>query len=189
MWTLADLLNPAVLQRIYDAELKSAADNKFTAAEFIKTLRNVVWNELDKPPQPGHGDANPYISSIRRNLQRSYLDIVLSYARQPAGAAMSADLTSMMRQSLRHLLEMIAGVSDAENLDFASKAHLIDCRSRIQRALEAQFSDRYRGCSLISRPCRARSSSIARISSSRNCRCTSRPATARTHIFSSRSAA
>lgn len=142
MWTLADLLNPAVLQRIYDAELKSAADHKFTAAEFIKTLRNVVWKELDNPPQPGHGDANPYISSIRRNLQRSYLDIVLSYARQPAGAAMSADLTSMMRQSLRHLLETIAGVSDAENLDFASKAHLIDCRSRILRALEAQFSDR-----------------------------------------------
>ena len=142
MLTLSDLLNPSVIQRIYDAELKSTAPDKFTAAEFIKTLNDTIWTELKNPPQKKYADAEPYISSIRRNLQRTYLDIMLAYARYPAGANMSADLTSMVRQSLRGLIENINGVTGGENLDFATRAHLIDCRSRIERALEAQFSDR-----------------------------------------------
>jgi hypothetical protein len=157
-WTLVDITSPAVLQRLYDAELKSADQNKFTAAEFIRELRDIVWGQLNQPPEGRYTDTQPYLGSLERNLQRDYLDLMLSYARQRPGQAMSADLSSMLRYSLRELslkignvlgIERLAaggesGVSAQvrEKLDFASLAHLIDCKSRIDRALDAQFTDR-----------------------------------------------
>lgn len=148
LWVLTDVLSPPVLQRIYDAELKSTAANKFTAAELIQTLRDVIWDQLRGEPQGEYSDARPFISSIDRNLQRAHLDLMLSYARAQPGALLSADLTSMVRQSLRELSGRIgrclrSGKGERElKLDFASRAHLIDCKSRIDRALEAQFTER-----------------------------------------------
>ena len=140
-WTLIDLMSPMVLQRIYDAELKSTAKNKFTAAEYIKALRDSIWTELSGSPQKT-SDADPYISSIKRNLQRDYLDVMLAYARTSPGGIMSPDLSSMVRQALRELSARIGEASESGGLDFASKAHLVDCKSRIDRVLDAQFTDR-----------------------------------------------
>lgn len=150
-WTLVDLTNPSLLQRVYDAELKSTAANKFTAAEFLATLRDIIWGQLNEPTKGGASnssaftDAQPFLNSIERNLQRDYLDLMLSYARQRPGYAMSADLSSMVRQSLRDLSEKIghAAAPDSKlKLDFASRAHLVDCKSRIDRILEARFTER-----------------------------------------------
>jgi hypothetical protein len=158
-WTLVDITSPVVLQRIYDAELKSTAPEKFTAAEFIKTLQDIIWERVGAPPTEKCTDAEPYLSSVERNLQRDYLNLMLSYARQRPGSVMSADLTSMLRQSLRELSLKIGtslgvvvlrgggGESGPnpqvrEKLDFASLAHLVDSKSRIDRVLEAQFADR-----------------------------------------------
>lgn len=157
-WTLVDITSPSVLQRIYDAELKSASENKFTAAEFIRELRDTIWGRVNQLPERRYTDAKPYLSSLDRNLQRDYLDLMLAYARQRPGRAVSADLSSMLRYSLRELslkignvlgIERLAagGESDVsaqvrEKLDFASLAHLLDCKSRIDRALDAQFTDR-----------------------------------------------
>jgi predicted Zn-dependent protease len=145
-WTLVDITSPAVLQRIYDAELKCADANKFTAVELITTLRDIVWSGL-KPPQRTYTDAEPYLSSIDRNLQRGYLDLMLAYARQRPGTAFSADLSSMIRQSLRELSGRMGrvlkpGKQAGGKLDFASRAHLTDCKSRIDRVLEARFTER-----------------------------------------------
>ena len=157
-WTLVDITSPSVLQRIYDAELKSAGENKFTAAEFIRELRDIVWGQLNQSPEGRYTDAQPYLNSLERNLQRDYLSLMLSYGRQRPGQAMSADLSSMLRHSLRELsvkiggslgIQRLAAGGDSgvsaqarEKLDFASLAHLIDCKSRIDRVLEAQFTDR-----------------------------------------------
>jgi hypothetical protein len=148
-WTLIDVASPPVLQRIYDAELKSTAANKFTAAEHIRTLRDVVWAQLREPPEKRYTDAEPYISSIDRNLQRNYLDLMLAYARLQPGTILSPDLSSMIRQSLRELDGKIGRAlkprpeeGEKAQLDFASRAHLTDCKSRIDRVLEAQFTDR-----------------------------------------------
>ncbi len=148
-WTLVDLASPPVLQRIYDAELKSTAANKYTAAEHVKKLHDIVWAQLRELPKGQYADAEPYINSIDRNLQRNYLDLMLAYARLQPGALLSADLSSMVRQSLRELSSRIGralrpGAKEGEKvrLDFASRAHLTDCKSRIDRMLEAQFTDR-----------------------------------------------
>jgi predicted Zn-dependent protease len=148
-WTLADIASPPVLQRIYDAELKSDADNKYTAAEHIRKLRDTIWAQLRRLPKGAYTDAQPYISSIDRNLQRQYLDLMIAYARQRPGSVTSPDLSSMIRQSLRELSSKIGRAlrpkteeDERVRLDFASRAHLTDCKSRVDRVLEAQFMDK-----------------------------------------------
>jgi len=148
-WTLVDLASPPVVQRIYDAELKCTDEDKFTAAEFVRSLRDTVWSELAQAPEATYDDANPYISSISRGLQRIYLDLMLRYVQVRPGTYVSPDLDGMIRFALRELSERIGQVLKAarqpdgtSRLDFASRAHLTESKSRIDRALEAQFAAR-----------------------------------------------
>ena len=135
-YVLSDILNPITLQRIYDAELKAPADERFPVAEVLTGTRDMVWGDLAK--LPNGSDQKPAISSIRRTLQREYLDMMVGMAQSRPGALMSADLHAMVRQALRELSEQIGRVS-AERRDFATKAHLNECKSRIDRVLDAQF--------------------------------------------------
>ena len=141
-WTLINLLAPPVLQRVYDAELKSNAEDKFTAAELIATLNNLVWPQVDTKAGGTYSDAKPLISSIERNLQRAHLFILLSSAQAMPGQTMNADLQSLLRLALRELSDQIGNTLENAKPDFASRAHLVECKSRIDRVLEAQFEAR-----------------------------------------------
>lgn len=141
-YTLLDLLAAPVFQRIYDAELKTTAADKFTVAEYIQSLRDMMFADLDQPGDGPFNDANPMISSIHRNLQRDFLMIMLAHARLTPDLAMTADIQSMIRLSLRELSDKIAGVANDPAIDFASRAHLWECRDRIDRVLNAQFEAR-----------------------------------------------
>ena len=132
--TLMNLVSPAVLQRIYDAEMKSAAEDKYTAAEHLSLLRATIFGDL-KAPQQQVTDAKPFISSIRRNLQMQYLSYMLAAAESQPGALMSADLQSMVRFSMRDLGNQIEALLKAGKLDLASRAHLTEAKNRIDRVL------------------------------------------------------
>jgi hypothetical protein len=141
---LFDLLTPPVIQRVYDAELKSTDPDRFTAAELLRTLRDHIWGSAYKAGDGPYSDSKPFISSITRNLQQAYLNLMLVNAQQPPGRNVSSDLYVMIRYSLRELGDKI-GVTLAKSgakLDFASRAHLVECRSRTDRVLEAEFSAR-----------------------------------------------
>ena len=140
--SLLNLTAPVVLQRIYDAELKTNGDDKFTAAELITTLSDTVWPQLDGKRRGPFTDANPLISSIERNLQQAYLFIILSSANARPGSTMSADLQSMIRLSLRELSGKIEKTLGDSEVDFASRAHLVECKSRIDRTLDATYQAR-----------------------------------------------
>ncbi len=142
-WTLSDLLAPPVLTRVYDAELKTTGENKFTCAELVRSVRDEIWKELDDV-SGRYSDTKPLISSIRRGLQRDYLDLMLAYVRSRPGAMVPADVDSMVRFAVRELSDRIGEVLEkaGDRIDFASRAHLVECKSRIDRALEAQFMAR-----------------------------------------------
>ena len=140
--TLLTLMAPPVLERIYDAELKSDAPDKFTAAELITTLRDQIWHQLDDAPHGPSTDAAPLISSIARNLQREHLAILLAAARGQPGSLMPQDLHAMVCQALRELSGKIGRTLDQGGVDFASRAHLVESKSRIDRVLDAQFQAR-----------------------------------------------
>ncbi len=138
--TLAALTNQVALQRVYDSEAKSNADDKFTAAELISTLRDSIWSELDDPAKTGGTDAKPMIGSFRRNLQQQYLQNMLSIAELKASIGVSPDVQNMIRYSLRELSTKISKTLDAKDkIDFATRAHLNEAKVRIDRVLDAPF--------------------------------------------------
>ncbi len=142
-WTLSDILAPPVLRRVYDAELKTTGEDRFTCAELVRTLRDEIWKELDNV-SGRYSDSKPLISSIRRGLQRTWLDLMLNYVRSRPGALVPEDVDAMVRFAVRELSDRIGEVLDkaGDRIDFATRAHLVESKSRIDRALEAQFSAR-----------------------------------------------
>lgn len=144
--SLLTITNPVILQRIYDSELKSTAENKFTAAELLSRGRKMIWGDL-KVEGDGFTDAKPMISSVRRNLQKQWLNNMIAIAKSQPGSLMSADLQSTVRFSLRELSSDIEGIlkgakTDAgSKVDLATRAHLSEAKSRIDRVLEAPEID------------------------------------------------
>lgn len=140
---LFNLCAPQVLQRVYDAEMKSKADDKFTAAELISGTRGIIWGELNFPGGAKFTDAKPMLSSVRRNLQRQHLQYLLAIVDSKPGELVSPDLQSMVAFSLRELSDQMGAMLDkakSQNngkLDFATRAHLTECKSKIDRVLNA----------------------------------------------------
>jgi hypothetical protein len=150
-YTLMNLVSPTVLQRVYDAELKAkpGTDDKFTAAELIGSARYVVWGDFATALDNGqrYTDAKPLIPSTRRNLQMQWLQYMTASADSKPGMLMSPDLRNMVRYSLRELSDQIGGVMDKaksgdgegnrSRVDFATRAHLGEVKSQIDRVLNA----------------------------------------------------
>ena len=144
---LGALIVPPVLQRVYDAELKTDDADKFTAAELLTSTRDMIWSELDElidgRRKGPFTEADPMVRSIRRNLQNDHLDMLLAYAEPGRLYYVSSDLHRMVRFATRELSGKIgkALAMDAD-LDFASHAHLYEAKSRIDRFLEAEYQAR-----------------------------------------------
>jgi hypothetical protein len=98
-------------------------------------------------------DAQPMLSSIRRNLQKQHLQYLFALA--DADGQVSPDVQGMARQSLRELSEQIGGtiekgkIAGGSRIDFATRAHLTDCRSQIERTLNAPLIKQAAGGGVI----------------------------------------
>lgn len=138
-FALLALVSPQVLQRVYDAELKSKADDKFTAAELISRVRGIVWGNLTLNGDSKFTDAKPMLSSLRRNLQRQYVSYMLAIAESKPGSLVSADLQSMCSYAMKELSDQIGATlaQGGTKIDFASRAHLSETKSQIDRTLNA----------------------------------------------------
>ncbi|MEM8874753.1 MAG: zinc-dependent metalloprotease [Planctomycetota bacterium] len=128
---LSTLVNPTILQRVYDAELKTTEDDKFTAAELITSVTEAVWGEI----------GSEELSSIDRNLQSQHLDYLTAMAMSEPGRLMAADLRNMVRYQLRMLAKDMDEAIAEGDLDMATAAHYAESKSTIERALEAPMVD------------------------------------------------
>ena len=144
-WTLLDRFFPNTLRRIHDAELKTDADDKFTIAEYFQKLKAGCWSDAldhDRLQNGTWTDSKPYISSVRRSLQREYLTLVEILVRYKPGTMLSPDVHAMLQCSIRDLSgELQQALQGDNNLDFASRAHLESCKSRIDRILTPELSE------------------------------------------------
>ncbi len=141
---LFDRLYPNTLRRIHDAELKSTAADKFTVAEYLQRIQAACWSETTARKRTTAGnwtDASPFISSVRRSLQREYINVLEPLVRSKPGDVVSPDLHAMTQHSLRTLGTQINGILTAGKLDFASAAHLTACQSRIERILAPKLDE------------------------------------------------
>jgi hypothetical protein len=137
---LGQLLDPVVLSRLRDAELRAAAgEATVTIPELFATLTTAIWGEVmsgetAKPAGPRN------ITSVRRDLQRRYLNslIRMVVGSQPETPEDARTLARVTLVDLGADLDR-ALIRRGTELDPYTRAHLVDTRVRIDQALNAQM--------------------------------------------------
>lgn len=139
---LTRILNPGTLGRAYDNEfLTPSKEDMVTLPEILRTVEAEVWSELDK----GEGrftEREPMISSLRRNLQREFVERLIDLSLTPsAGQASDRPIATLALLHLRELATRLGRALDQRqgSLDSYSRAHLTEARLRIEKALDAGY--------------------------------------------------
>jgi hypothetical protein len=135
---LGQLLDPVVLSRMRDAELRATnSEPTVTIPELFTTLTAAIWSELGYPSADGKPGVARNITSVRRDLQRMYLNSLIRMVVNPLPDT-PEDARTLARMTLADLATQLDRVRRME-LDTYTRAHLIDSRERIIQALNAQM--------------------------------------------------
>lgn len=126
--SLNALFSPVQLRRMQEAEYKS--DDVVTIAELYDTITASIWGELD--------DANPSISSIRRNAQRVHVAMLIDHALTDDDG-MPNDARALARLHLSRLDRRLAAMPEGAVADDYTLAHLELMRAEIRQALDASL--------------------------------------------------
>jgi len=124
---LWDLLSRDRLDRLEDIELKSQPGQALTLPELFDTLQSGIWTEVLKPK-----GKSIKISSLRRGLQRQYLDILTDMVLRKQNVP--EDAHTLAWYKMRQLAEKLDKV---DSDDEYTKAHLLETRDRINKVLNA----------------------------------------------------
>lgn len=137
---LTMIMNPTVLKRVYDNEFRVPADqDALNLPEVMDTVTTAIFTEVKGGVQSGSYTARkPVVSSLRRNLQREYVDrlVDLTMPGQLSGAA-AKPVSTLAQAQLKLIRDWVS--KDVQNADLYSKAHFDDLATRISRALDAQY--------------------------------------------------
>ncbi|AFY49790.1 hypothetical protein Nos7524_4018 [Nostoc sp. PCC 7524] len=124
---LRELLAGDRLSQLKDLEIKSPPDKALALPELFDTLQAGIWTEV---LQPKGGTMK--ISSFRRGLQREYLDILIGMVLRRE--YVPEDARSLAWYKLKQLQSKLQQVKTS---DAYTKAHLLETRDRIEKALNA----------------------------------------------------
>ncbi len=120
------LFHPVILARLVDMEV--TMKEPFRLSELFERLTRAIWSEvMGTHPRP--------INSVRRNLQRAHLQILLQLLLQPPSGT-PEDARTLSRYELERLRDSIAKAIPRLT-DATTKAHLKETLARIERALRA----------------------------------------------------
>jgi hypothetical protein len=147
------LLSARTLERIHDTEAKTPPDvDVLTAAELIERLTKSIFSELETVKEGDYTNRKPAISSLRRNLQRDYLQRLsrMAMGGRPSisilGLTISignppADCQTIAYAELSGLESRINQMLKGNaKLDSYTRAHLQESSSRIHKVLEAKLT-------------------------------------------------
>jgi hypothetical protein len=138
---LGQLLDPVVLSRIRDAELRATeGEPTVTIPELFSTLTAAIWAEAGYPGPGGKPGLSRNVTSVRRDLQRLYLNSLIRMIVSPLPET-PEDARTLARATLADLGAQLdrALVERAVEMDTYTRAHLVDSKERISRALSAQM--------------------------------------------------
>lgn len=139
---LTNLMNPTTLQLVYDNELRTPTeDDVLTLPELLGRISDSVWGELEKGPSEKATLRKPWLSSLRRNLQAEHLQRMIDLTLPSAGfTAAYKPISNLAVYRLRKLQGKIEKVlATPGNLDEYSLAHLDEAKTRIAKALDADY--------------------------------------------------
>ncbi len=130
---LRELLSSDRLRRLGDIELKSQPGQALTLPELFDTLQNGIWTEVLQSDSKG-----VKISSLRRALQREYLNIMTGMVLRRT-ESMPEDARTLAWYKLRQLRDQLDKSLHSRKLDEYTLAHLEETRDRVNKALNAQL--------------------------------------------------
>ncbi|RFZ90230.1 DUF5117 domain-containing protein [Mucilaginibacter conchicola] len=110
------------------ANTKQFGSKTCTASEYIDLIHEMIWKELK-------GSGSLYISSYRRNLQKSYFQNLLLVLSSKEEADAETDGGSMLRADLLHLQAELKAVSKRRS-DPMTRYHISDLQNRIKNLLD-----------------------------------------------------
>ena len=134
------LLQKERLARLVEQEAIGGG-RAYSAIAFLADLRRGVWRELDEP--------DIRIDAYRRNVQRSYLDVIGGHLSGNSPA--TGDVRSFLRGELRALDGVIDSVLE-QVVDRGTRLHLEDAREQIKRFLDPLSRQVEAGSGLIQVP-------------------------------------
>lgn len=139
--SLTGLLNPGVLNRVLDNELRTPSDeDALTLPELFETIRAEIWIELAAKGGGPWTNREPMITSLRRNLQREHLERLIDLALpNPGLGAAEKPVAALAAMQLRRLDGLAEGALSKKGLDDYATAHLLETRARIEGALAAIY--------------------------------------------------
>ncbi|HUE75177.1 MAG TPA: zinc-dependent metalloprotease [Pirellulaceae bacterium] len=146
MWqerVISQLLSGRTLTRLHDSELRAPADEDvLTAAELIERLTKSIYSEVDNTKEGEYTPRKPAISSMRRNLQRSYLKSLSHLAMGNGDAPQDCQTVAydQLSQLNQRMTALLGNQAVASKLDTYSRAHLQESSDRIKKVLEARLS-------------------------------------------------
>ncbi|MCF7973521.1 MAG: zinc-dependent metalloprotease [Phycisphaerae bacterium] len=137
---LVNMMYPSTLARVYDNEfLVPAEEDALTLSEFMDTLTNEIFSELKTKPAEKYSEREPYISSLRRNLQSRYVELLISRSTSSLNSnTASKTISDLVLEHLRDISNRIA-VIPMDQLDAYSRAHLKDTLMTIKKAIDSQY--------------------------------------------------
>jgi len=129
-----------VLSRVRDADLRAApGEQTLGLPELFSSLTSAIWAEIGAGTSPR--SVRPRnVTSVRRDLQRLYLSALIQMTVSPAPGT-PEDARALGRATLAGLGSDIdrALAVPRPDTDAYTRAHLLDARDRIARALDAQM--------------------------------------------------
>ncbi len=130
---LGQLLDPTILSRLRDAELRAPeGEPTLGLPELFGTLTSQIWAELGGSSRPRN------IGSVRRDLQRLYLNNLVRMVVNPVPGT-PEDARTLARATLVELnARLDRAMRSSRDLDAYTQAHLADSRERINQTLNAQ---------------------------------------------------
>jgi hypothetical protein len=136
------MLNPQTLQRVFDLELYTPADqDMLTLAEVMTSVKDAAWSEIASAPTRKYTERSPMVSSFRRNLQREHLERLIDLSMGTGG--MNAAQVPVKTLAVAHLRELHGKIEkrieDSAKLDAYTSAHLGESKIRIEKALDAAY--------------------------------------------------
>ncbi len=139
---LTKLMSPTTLRRVYDNELMIEAEkDALTLPEMLTTIKDSVFEELKKPGKGPFTARKPMISSLRRNLQREFVERLIDLTQPTSSSAATKPISTLARLNLRQISSQLAKtLKGKQRLDAYTLAHLQDMQERVTKALEAQYT-------------------------------------------------
>jgi hypothetical protein len=134
--------NPGTINRVYDNELRdSDLEDILTVSEVMNMVRASVWTELDGEIDGTYTASSPYITSLRRGLQRAHMERLLEMASPDNGyGATSNTVSSLSRMQLTEIHQDIEDMlARRSRLDDYTVAHLSNAHEIISRAMDSQY--------------------------------------------------